>query len=82
MLLVKSAWQLEQTSTMLSESKASSQQKTNDLFATDIGKMSKYHITYIMFALTREAMQGHKFSDPGVPRILDTLLRVYALNQI
>lgn len=67
---------------MLQESKASSQQKTNDLFATDVEKMSKHHICYIMFSLTRDAIKAHRFVDPGVPAILNLLLRVYALKQI
>lgn len=54
----------------------------NDLFATDIERMSRHHITYIMFSLSREAVTAQQFRDPGVPAIINVLLRVYALKLI
>lgn len=79
-LKVRSAFHLETTYNMLGESKASKQEKTNDLFATDIQRMSHHHIIFIMFSLTRDAMKANTFKDPAVPAILNILLKVYALK--
>lgn len=56
MLQVRAAYQLESVNLKLEKSKASTAAKHNDLFATDIAKMTKFHIIYIMFELTRQAI--------------------------
>ena len=48
-LQTRSCYHLESTYEAMESSKASSSAKTNDLFAPQVEKMSKYHIGYIMF---------------------------------
>lgn len=44
--------------------------------------MSKCHIVYIMFAMSREALDTSKFNDSNVKKIVEVMLKVYALKQI
>lgn len=82
MLQVRSAFHLDQTWTSMQESKASSAEKTNELFATEVEKAAKYHIGYIMFQLTQEAMNENQFKDPNVKEILQIMLKIYSLKLI
>jgi hypothetical protein len=66
----------------LASSKATSAAKENDLFAVDIGRMSRQHIIYMMFELTSKAIAENKFKDAKVEQLLWTLLKVFALNQL
>lgn len=81
-LTVRSAFHNETTYKLLEESTASQSQKSNDLFATDIEKMSHHHIVFVMFSLSREAIAAQQFKDKNVKAILEILLKVYALRQI
>ena len=42
--------------------------------------MARHHMMYILFLLTREAISANKFKDQNVLRILEVLLKVFALN--
>lgn len=63
-------------------SKASESEKTNEIFAMEIDKVSKYHIGYIMFSLCRDKVRNNTFKDANVLKVLETLLKIYALKQI
>ena len=71
---------MESTWTAQQNSKASTNEKTNDLFAIEIEKAAKYHIGYIMFQLVKEAIEENKFKDQNASNILQVLLKVYALK--
>ena len=73
---------LEVTSTKLANSTASTAAKHNDLFSTDIQKMTKFHIIYIMFELARKAISENKFKDPKVRENIEIGLKTFALNQL
>ena len=79
-LRVRAAFHLQTTYENLQISKETSFVKQNEIFATDIQKMTKYHIIYMMFLLKREAINNHKFDDKNNEKILEMLLQVFALK--
>jgi hypothetical protein len=79
-LKVRSAFCLDSLYDAMHASKASQSEKTNDIFATDIIKMSKYHIIYTMFIFSRQQMAEYKFKDQNVLKILEILLKIVALK--
>jgi hypothetical protein len=44
--------------------------------------MTKYHLIYMMFIISKNNYKNHKFKDQRIPGILDLLLKVFALKQL
>jgi len=42
--------------------------------------MTKYHLIYIMFVISKNNYKKHKFTDQRIPGVLDILLKVFALK--
>jgi len=57
-LQVRACYHLDTTYTALQESKATSSQKTNDIFAIDVERASRNHICYMMFSLTIDTLNA------------------------
>ena len=44
--------------------------------------MTKYHLIYIMFVISKNNYKNHQFKDQRIPAVLDILLKVFALKQL
>ena len=82
MLQVRAVYHQKSVAQKLANSTATTAAKHNDLFATDIAKMTKYHIIYIMFELTRKSLTEHSFKDTNCYKLVEILLKTFALNQL
>lgn len=58
-LEVRCSYHNETTYNLLQKSDASFSVKQNDLYALDIEKMAKHHTAYILFSLSRNAIDAH-----------------------
>lgn len=81
-LQIRSLHQMELTATLHAESKVSANEKTNDLFAPEVHKMSRFHIIYVLFSFAKQLMDEYKFKDPNVKNIVEVMIKVYALKYI
>ena len=48
---------------LLSASKATDKENQNELYATEVQKMTKYHLIYIMFVISKNNYKNHQFKD-------------------
>ena len=66
----------------MAASKATDQEKTNDIFAVDILLATKLHIELNMFSLAREYYKDHSFTDIRIRPILDMMLKLVAIKML
>ena len=66
MLQTRSAVRLAKVTKKLDESKAKRKVKENDLFALEIDKASRAHITLMMFMMAVKYISEYKFKDENI----------------
>jgi hypothetical protein len=81
-LKVRAAFHCEATYNLFENSSANSKAKDNELFATDVQKMTKYHLNYTMVMMCRETARAATFKDARIKPVLEILIRCHALSQI
>ena len=67
---------------MLSDSKAPSKTKQNDLFAMEVNRMTKLHLIYIMYERSRAKIASKKIKDSNINRTFMSIFANYALKYI
>ena len=66
----------------MASSDAAEVEKTNSLFAVQIQRMVKVHIQVCAFAMAREQVEKHAYTDANIKPILFLLIRIFALKQL
>ena len=67
---------------MMNASKASSKEKENEIFALDVGRMTRLHLIYLSFKMARERLDGNQFKDARVKHFLMVSIKAFALKQL
>ena len=79
---VNAASQLRRTYGLLNASDAHEKVKQNDIYAFEVQRLTHLHLKYVMFMMSRQRVNEHKFTDPKIANILLLLIRVYALKEL
>ena len=79
---VNAASQLRRTYGLLNASDAHEKVKQNDIYAFEVQRLTQLHLKYVMFMMSRQRVNEHKFTDPKIANILLLLIRVYALKEL
>jgi len=67
---------------MMKASTAHKKEQENELFALDVGRMTRLHMIYIVFRMARERLAASQFTDPNVKFVLETGIKIFALKQL
>lgn len=81
-LATRAVYQLAELTQAMASSKASDQEKTNDIFAVDILLASKLHIEFCIFEFARDYYKNHTFTDTRIRPILDLLVKIVAVKML
>ena len=81
-LITRAAAYVSQTTELFRESKASLNEKNNDLFALDVDRMIKAHMIYQMFLMMRDRMNKWEFKDPNIMPVFQLLLKIFAVKDL
>ena len=81
-MATRSLFVINQTYLLLTESKAPSKTKQNELFALEVQKMARTHLCYILFKISRQRVESYPFVDAKVKVPLELLVKIFAVKQI
>lgn len=81
-LATRSAYLIKRTLTTLTESKAPSKTKQNELFAIEVNRMARTHIVYIMYERARNNIAKKNLKDENLKSVLNSLLANFALKEL
>ena len=73
---------VKKVATALATSKASSTAKINDIFATDVVKMARMHLTYVMYERSMKKFAAMNVQDANLRAHLITAFSNFALKQL
>ena len=82
MLKVRAAFYCENTFKLFEKSSAHSKSKDNELFATNVQKMTKFHHNYTMARMAKDTIDKASFKDQRIKPVLETLLKTHCYSQI
>ena len=54
----------------------------NELFATDIEKLTRAHMILLMFTSNRDLTSNHAFKDAKITEVLELVNKMFAVKQI
>ena len=66
----------------MSESTAEEQEKTNEIFAIEIDRVTRLHLEYIIFKVSYDFYKNHVFTDQRIKPILDLLLQIVGVKML
>lgn len=81
-LATRSVYLIKNTVAKLTESKAPSKTKQNELFAIDVNRMARTHIIYIMYERARNNIEKKDLKCANLKANLMTLLANFALKEL
>ena len=81
-LATNACYLVKKVYTMLSESKASSKTKQNELFAMDVNRMTKAHLIYICYERACKSLMAKKVADQNIKKAFMNLYANFALKQL
>ena len=81
-MATRSAYYIDYTFKLMSESNEPTKVKDNELFAFEVQKMSKMHISYIMFKTAKSQIDLFKFKDDKLKPLVELLIKLFAVNYI
>lgn len=67
---------------MLTESKAPSKTKQNELYAMDVNRMTRLHLVYIIYERARLNLEKKSFKCANLKKALYSALANFALKQL
>ena len=67
---------------MMKASSASKKEQENEIFAMDVGRMTRLHLIYVTFKMSRERLDSSQFTDLNVRSIMETGIKIFALKQL
>ena len=79
-LAVRAAYWVRKVVKAINESDQPMKVVINELYATDIIKMSKCHMLYLTYLMAKDNMSKATFTDPNVKAIYELIMRIFALN--
>jgi len=79
-MAVRAAWMVRDVLAKLSDKKTPKKVLMNDLYATDLLKMSKNHHQYMSFIIFRQAIEEKQFKCPNIKPMFILLAKIFALH--
>ena len=67
---------------VMQASEASAKEKENEVFALDVNRVIRQHITYVVFRITRERLETNQWRDMRCKHYLEAFLKIFALKQL
>lgn len=81
-LATNACFLVKRTATMLTESKAPSKTKQNELFAMDVNRMTKAHLIFIMYERAVNVFKRKNVKDQNLKKAFMNLFANFALKQL
>ena len=81
-LAVRAAVAIKEVREAMKASPAHKKVQENEIFATDISRMTRLHLIYVTFKMGRKRLEGSQFTDLKVQKHLFTGLKIFALKQL
>ena len=81
-LATRSAFYIDYTFNLMKASDAPKKVQENELFAFEVGKMSRQHISYMIFTLAKKQLDEFDFKDKNIKPIVELLLKIFAVKQL
>ena len=81
-LATRSVQQLRELSHVMAKSSASQQEKTNEIFALDVLRLTRLHTEFNVIRMARESYKDQAFTDSRIKPLLDLMLKICALKML
>lgn len=81
-LATRSAFYVFKVANMLTDSKAPTKTKQNELFAMEVNKMTRMHLIYIMYERARSNLYSRNMKCANLKKIMMSALANFALKQL
>ena len=81
-LAIRAVFHIKEVAELIKESKTEQKVWINELFATDIEKMTRAHLILSMFVSSVRVIAGHSFKDKNIMQVLDLVNKIFAVKHI
>ena len=81
-MATRAVMMVKKVATALATSKASATAKINDIFATDVVKMARLHLVYVMYERSMKKLAAMNVQDANLKAHIMTAFANFALKQL
>jgi len=81
-LAVRAAYAIREVREKMKASQASKKEQENELYALDIARMTRLHLIYLSFKLSRDRLNQASFKDAKIKTYLETACLIFAFKQL
>ncbi len=81
-LAARAAFAIRDIRALMKESSASKKEQENEIFALDVQRMTRIHLIYLAFKMSRERLNRQTFTDQNVKPLLEIGCKIFALKQL
>lgn len=76
----KASYLILDTQELMKDPDFDQKQKDNERYALNVQKMTKAHIQFVIFLMSMELINKHKFTDKKCAKILQTCVKIFAIK--